>query len=72
MKREVQNEILALLDDEIDNEINAMQNHFTVAEIANEVLLRVADRPTVKPAIDLVEAQHKAIFNAVRNDPDFK
>ena len=39
MKEQVIKEILALLDDAIDNEIAAMREHYTVAEIAREVLL---------------------------------
>ena len=41
IKSEVQNEILAKLDEIIDNEIESMQEHYTIAEIASEVLLQI-------------------------------
>ena len=40
MKKEVQEEILALLDATIDNEIAAGEGYFTVAQIASEVLMQ--------------------------------
>ena len=39
LKKEVQKEILALLEDTIVAEINAMKSHYTVAEISREALL---------------------------------
>ncbi len=39
MKEEVKKEILALLDEDIDINISVMEDHYTVAEIAKEVLL---------------------------------
>ena len=38
-KKLIQNEILALLDDKIESEFDAMGNCYTIAEIAREVLL---------------------------------
>lgn len=38
IKAEVQKEILALLDEDIDNEIAIMEGFYTVAEIAREVI----------------------------------
>lgn len=38
-KKLLQNEILALLDDNIESEFDAMGDAYTVAEIAKEVLL---------------------------------
>lgn len=40
MKKEVQEEILALLDATIDNEIAGGKGFLTVAEIASEVLMQ--------------------------------
>lgn len=39
LKKEIQNEILSLLDENIDNNVQAMKGHYSVAEIAKEVLL---------------------------------
>jgi len=41
LKQLVQEEILALLEISIDDEIDAMKDHCTVAEISREVLLQV-------------------------------
>lgn len=38
-KNLIQKEILALLDDTIESEFNAMGDAYTIAEIAKEVLL---------------------------------
>jgi len=38
MKKAIQEEILALLDEYIDNEIEAMRDFYTVSEISQEVL----------------------------------
>ena len=40
MKKQVQEEILSLLDGSIEFEISAMESHYTVAEVAQEVLLQ--------------------------------
>ena len=37
-KQQVQDEILARLNDVIEEEVSAMSNHYTTAEIAQEVL----------------------------------
>lgn len=37
--QDVEDEILALLEETIVNEIEAMKSHYTVSEIAREVLL---------------------------------
>lgn len=39
IKKLIQEEILNILDDDIENEIAAMIDFYTVAEIAREVLL---------------------------------
>lgn len=39
IKKDVQKEILALLNDTIENEVEAMKANYTVAEIAKEILL---------------------------------
>jgi len=39
LKQQIQIEILDVLNDRIDNEIVAMGGHYTVAEIAREVLI---------------------------------
>ena len=39
MKQEVQKEILSILDKTIDREIDSMGNHYTVAQIAKEILM---------------------------------
>jgi len=41
MKKEIQQEILAILDNQIEVEIDAMGDFYTDAEIAREVLLGV-------------------------------
>lgn len=46
-KKLIQGEILALLDDTIEGEFDAMGDCYTVAEIAAEVLLSF-DRSTLK------------------------
>lgn len=43
IKMQVQREVLAQLNDIIDNEVSAMEDHYTVAEIAGEVLLQLAE-----------------------------
>lgn len=40
MKEEVQQEILARLDETIDNELSISEGFLTVAEIASEVLIQ--------------------------------
>ena len=40
-KQQVQDEILARLNDSIDEEIGAMSGHYTIAEIAQEVLKEI-------------------------------
>ena len=40
-KIEIKKEILDILDNQIETEIDAMKNNYTVAEIAREVLLDV-------------------------------
>jgi len=39
-KKEIQEEILAILDEQIDDEMNAMEDCYSVAEISREVLLQ--------------------------------
>ena len=39
IKKQIQKETLALLDNIINSEISAMKDSYTVAEIASEVLL---------------------------------
>jgi hypothetical protein len=52
LKDLVSAEILALLDDSINTEIAMMGNHYTVAEIAREVLLKAGEPEPAKHGLE--------------------